>query len=802
MLLVVGQENNYIFVMVNLLGYDVEIFPNLFSITIIDLQDYLNKFRDIVNNKNKPVPLTDILSVKQIKERLSEVKCDSYFMTPNNSTQLIQMLARIANMAPSYDINGKITYTHMYGFNNHKYDKLMIAALLMYQSNYNTTGELIAKLYSISQDIINNRDDKFYSDNNQLIKNLKSYKLPYKDIDIMEVFALNKVGTGTNDKGDKIYFGKSLKQTSINIKWYELLEYTIPPISEKDKYFYEKHPTYKNYDIEQLNKLIPNQFNRYIIDEWIEPLLHYNKNDVLIVCEIVRLFIDEIKLRYNISHSYKVDVLSSSRSDIADKLFIKFYSEMSGLQPYQWRGKQTIRTKMSFKKIIFPFIEFKTDYMKNFLEDIKKVIVTSTGKDSFKKDITINKLTYTIATGGIHSQDPPRDLRSRLIKVDNPSTGCQEEIVTDKISLLSNPNLYTNDSYEYVHSDATSFYPSLMIEYNIAPAHLNKVIFPKLVKYLKDTRVNAKHSKEEYIDGIPKEILAQALKIVINSIYGKFSYEYGDTYDRLCTLQTTINGQLILLMLCEELELNGIEVVSANTDGIVIKLYKDKVETYLSIIRDFQIKTKLSFDSEEYLVYIDRDVNNYIAQETNGKISFKGAMNPNMYITDLKNGYDMPIVAKAVYEYLINGVGIWDTLYNSNNILDFCKTQNIGRQFHVGYIEQYGKDIIDSQRNVRYYISNNGVILYKIHNITGDLSRLAAGNFVTICNTLDDISINSRDINYEYYYKECLKIIDPIKLGISPKLKPDNIKKTKSGKSLLKKYSGAYDLLFNDNDYE
>lgn len=788
--------------MVNLLTYDVEIFPNLFAITIVDLQDYLNKFRDIVNAKGKPVPLTQKLSVKEIKDRLNTVKSESYFITPEDNTQLIPMLARIANMAPSYDANGKVNHTHMYGFNSNKYDKLMTAALLMYNSNYNTTGELIGKLYNTSKDIISNQDDKFYADNNQLLKGLSTYKLPYKDVDVMQIFALNKVGTGINDKGDKIYFGKSLKQTSINIQWYELLEYIIPPISEKDKYFYEKHPVYKNYNIEQLNKLIPNQFDRYIIPEWIPHLLHYNKNDDFIVCEIVRLFIDEIKLRYNISHSYNVDVLSSSRSDIADKLFIKFYSEMSGLQPYQWRGKQTIRTKMSFNKIIFPFIEFKTDYMKKILEDMRKVVITSTSKDSFKVDITINKLNYTVATGGIHSQDPPRDLRSRLIKVDNPSTGEQEEDTITNTSLIANPSLYTDDSYEYVHSDAASFYPSLMVEYNIAPAHLNETIFVKLVKYLKDTRVTAKHSKEEFIDGIPREILAQALKIVINSIYGKFNYEYGDTYDRICTLKTTINGQLILLMLCEELELNGIEVVSANTDGIVIKLYKTKVDTYLKIIRDFQLKTRLSFDSEEYLAYIDRDVNNYIAQEINGKISFKGAMNPNMYITDLKNGYDMPIVAKAVYEYLINGIGLWDTIYSSHNILDFCKTQNIGRQFHVGYTEKYGDEVIDSQRNVRYYISNNGVILYKIHNTTGDYSRLTAGNFVTICNTLDDRSINSRDINYEYYYKECLKIIDPIKLGISSKLKPDAIKKTKSGKSLLKKYSGAYDLLFNDNDYE
>ena len=45
-----------------------------------------------------------------------------------------------------------------------------------------------------------------------------------------------------------------------------------------------------------------------------------------------------------------------------------------------------------------------------------------------------------------------------------------------------------------------------------------------------------------------------------------------------------------------------------------------------------------------------------------------------------------------------------------------------------------------------------------------------------------------------------MKIIDPIKLSISPNLKADAKKKTKSGKALIKKYSGQYLTLFDDND--
>ena len=47
---------------------------------------------------------------------------------------------------------------------------------------------------------------------------------------------------------------------------------------------------------------------------------------------------------------------------------------------------------------------------------------------------------------------------------------------------------------------------------------------------------------------------------------------------------------------------------------------------------------------------------------------------------------------------------------------------------------------------------------------------------------------------------ECMKIIDPIKLNISPNLKANAQRKTKSGKSLIKKYSGQYLSLFDDNE--
>lgn len=769
--------------MIDLYAYDVEILPNLFSISVINLNDYLNVFKDIVNKKGKAIPLVQVLSVKEIKDRLDKVKRKSFYITDTNDEQLLDMLSYFNNLAPYRDKNNKAHISHLFGYNSMNYDKLMVAAFLMNATNCNNTKELIKKLYETSKRIIEFQDNKEKFRQDYYLDTLRNYQLPYTDIDVMRIFALNKCGKGVNANGETIYFPKSLKQTSINLQWYELLEYELPPISEKDAHFYYKDPTKRAMSIEQLNALI-DKWDRYIIDDWIEDELHYNLNDVFIVGEIVRLNIDEIKARYAISKSYEVDVLNSSRSNIADILFEKFYSEFSGLHPSQWKGKKTERTRMSFKRVIFPWIKFKTEPLKKLLEEMRDVTISSIGKASFLREITINNLTYTIATGGLHSQDIPRELISSV-----PFTG----------KIKENEDIWNNlndDDFIYVHADVASFYPSLIAEHNIAPAHINEGSFVKLVKWMRNARVEAKHSKEEYIDGIQKDVLVLVLKIVINSIYGKLGYEYGDICDKLAVLKVTINGQLALLMLCEELEINGIEVVSANTDGIVVKLYKKKKEIYDNIISNWQKYTKLSLDSEEYKCYINRDINNYLIEELNGKRTYKGALNPNMYLADLQNGYDMPIVAKAVEAYFLDNKPIMETLYEARNILDFCKTQNIGRQFHVE-ISCINKNnqigFIEYQRNIRYYVKNNGDNLFKVHNINKNKSNLCAGYTCKILNTLDDERIEMRDINYNYYYKECMKIIDPIKLKISPKGK---------GKSIIKKNSNNYLSLFDDNNLQ
>ena len=397
-------------------AFDVEIFPNLFSVTFVDVKDYLQKFADCEG------ALTDTLTVEEIKKRLDEVKSDVFYISDTDDSQLLNLVSYLNKMQAHYitneDKDANINQTpvryDLFGFNTLNYDNLMIAFFLMSFNRYDNTKYLIKALYEFSKKIISLQDDHeaFYQDNQVTL--VRKYRLPFASVDLFKVFHLDAASARADkDTGERIKLSKGLKGVSINLKWYELLDFKLPPIDEEEvKLYWSNKPEYKGCTAAFINNLGINDFDRYVLPKYVEPMLHYNKNDVFIVCEMIRQKPDEIKLRYSIEHAFGIHVLSSARSDISKKLLTKLYSKATGLSPRDFEKKRTERTRLSFKKIIFPHIKFKTKQLQDLLESMKKVSIYRTNKDSFSTVVDFMGTKYNIATGGIHSIDAPRELRS------------------------------------------------------------------------------------------------------------------------------------------------------------------------------------------------------------------------------------------------------------------------------------------------------------------------------------------------------------------------------------------------------
>lgn len=725
--------------------YDIEVTRNYFGVCFIDLNHYLSVFKDCVDDKGETIPLIDKLSVTEIKTRLDTVKHYRFSLFEEDGTQLFPLLEWLQYNADYF------------GYNNNKYDRLMLSALLMYYNQFDKTSKLINFLYETSQRIIRNSDNEvLWTDS--FTKMLMMNKINFRDLDLFQIFRLD-------------HFHKSLKQTSINIKWYNLLEYHMPPISELDYYYYQRLPEAKGMSIEQLNRVYRNSFERFLHPNWRSEMEVYNDNDVFICCELIRMNQEEILLRYQISREYEVNVYSASRSTIADKVIVKLYSKFTGLHSSRFIETKTIRRKIEVSEILSPKIQFLSPQLNDLLQSLHSLVLKGE-KGEFERTFTYAGTSYTLATGGLHSNEIPAIYEA-------------------------------NDSQSIVDRDVASYYPNMIRSLKVCQKHLIPKAWFKIADTIVDERIEHKHlSKDKSLSLIERTkhaVAAACLKIVANAgIFGKMGSEKSFLCDKKAMYQVTINGQLFLLMLIERLEAIGVHVISANTDGIVTIVPKGLEQRADDVCHWWEKHLGLELEFTHYKKYVTEGVNSYLTVKTNGDKKFKGRMNPKMYLEDLSKGYSSPIVAKAVTEYFINGTPVMDTLRNSKSILDFCRTQNVNRKYYIEYTHVVNHKIVveEVQRNTRFYVSLTGGSLMKVENLGWDennnpklkKSSLCAGQRVTVCNLVEDKDISELNINYLYYYNECMAIIEPIEQSRNNKGK---------GKRLVKKYYGMRNTLFD-----
>jgi hypothetical protein len=727
------------------LAYDIEVTRNYFGVCFVDLNHYLEVFKDCVDDKQEAIPLIDKISVAEIKNRLATVRRYRFSIFEDDDSELYPLLNWLQYQADYF------------GYNNNKYDRLMLSALLMYYNQFDKPSKLIEFLYDTSQRIIRNSDnDVLWQDSftNMLMKN----RLNFRDLDLFQIFRLD-------------HFHKSLKQTSINIKWYNLLEYHMPPISELDVNYYYRLTENRGLSIEQLNRLYRNSFERYLHPAWKKEMEEYNDNDVFICCELVRMNQEEIRLRYMISKEYEINVLSASRSTIADKVIVKLYSKFTGLHPKRFIDTKTIRRKIEVSEILSDKIQFLSPQLNDLLQSLRSLVLRGE-KGEFERTFTYAGTSYTLATGGLHSNEIPA--------------------------------IYVaDDKQTIVDRDVTSYYPNLIRSLKVCQKHLNPKAWFRIADTIVDERLEHKHlAKDKSLNLIQRmkhTTAAACLKIVANAgIFGKMGSEKSFLCDKKAMYKVTINGQLFLLMLIERLEDAGIHVISANTDGIVTIVPKGLEETADNICHWWEKHLGLELEFTHYSKYVTEGVNSYLTVKTDGKKKFKGRMNPKMYLEDLSKGYNSPIVAKAVTEYFINGTPVMETLRNSKSILDFCRTQNVNRKYYIEYTHVVDHKMVveEVQRNTRFYVSLTGGSLMKVEVLGWDennqpklkKSSLCAGQRVTVCNLVEDKDISELNINYLYYYNECMAIIEPIEQSRNNKGK---------GKRLVKKYYGMRNTLFD-----
>ena len=403
---------------------------------------------------------------------------------------------------------------------------------------------------------------------------------------------------------------------------------------------------------------LPYSVGKHLEPDEMENLRRYNIHDVLATEQFMVQCKGAIEFRETLGDDHR----NLSDTKIGERFFVKKLEE-SGVSCYCDRlPRQTPRTTIRVVDILLPVIRFKSLEFQRVLAHFRGLTVDGFNVKStpeYKQDY--EGVTYHFGVGGIHAS-------------------------------MNDATLMSTESAIILDFDVTSYYPSVPIAHGFYPAHLGPR-FCEVYRALKAERL--KHPKGSTQNA--------ALKIALNSVYGLSNSQYSPFYDPQYTVQTTINGQLLLAMLAEQLTtIPGLRVIQANTDGVTVLCPTASKSTVLAICKAWENTTGLDLESAEYSRMWVRDVNNYIAEHTSGKIKRIGAyrlVSEMQKMGDWHKDMSFPIVRIAASEYLLNGVPIEHTIRNHQDLFDFCGREKVARTHRLMWGNR------QTQRISRFYVT-------------------------------------------------------------------------------------------------
>lgn len=411
-----------------------------------------------------------------------------------------------------------------------------------------------------------------------------------------------------------------------------------------------------------------------ITPELREPMRRYCHNDLYTTQLLCNKLIKQIELRESMSEQYGVDLRSKSDAQIAETVIKSELEKMTGKKYRCFEAPDDYGFRYKDPGII----EFKTEKLKGIFAKIKthKFGLTANGSvkmpDFLKKEpIEFDGAKYQMGIGGLHS--------------------CEKQ---QYVKPSSNQLLFD--------IDVASYYPNIILQQQIAPKSMGAP-FLKVYQSIVDRRIKAKHAGDK--------VVADTLKIVVNGSFGKLGSKWSALYAPELLIQTTITGQLALLMLIESLAEKGVKTMSANTDGIVVLCGKDQEQTVEEIVFDWELATSYTLERTDYSAIASRDVNNYLAVKSGGRTKGKGVFAN----ASLSKNPDTLIIYKAVADYVANGTPIEQTIKECNDVKQFVKV----RQVKGGAIwrgEELGKatrfyysNTVPSDECLRYVLNGNKV---------------------------------------------------------------------------------------------
>ena len=416
--------------------------------------------------------------------------------------------------------------------------------------------------------------------------------------------------------------------------------------------------------------------------------------DCVSVAKIFRHSNEYLKIRLWIFKEIGIDCLSLDNVTCGSLILGKSYCSATNQNYAEFRDRKRFFTPVNIRDIVFPFIKFETREFNAALSSLKEFTINRKGEYP-SIPIVFKEKKFTLTGGGIHTSEEPKQYIGK-----------------------------------YIQADCVSQYPTMIHNHNLLDPTFDKVFL--------DIYHEAFEQKEIHDKDVFKRTF---FKFILNSYYGCLLNEHKPFFCPEIAFKTVINCQLLMLMLVEKLMLNNIEVTSLNTDSVDVILKDGQYDLYCSIVNDWQEISKFKLSYKYAKRVFRKDCNSYIMELEDGTVITKGDYNISDEFGKIHNYY---ISKVAAVRNILYGDDIEKTIRNHKNIYDFCLFITSPEKGDL-----YVNDI-KLQKNCRYFISNKGKCLYK--RFDSKKIELVNNRFnVSFVNEKDDISFESRDINYSFY---------------------------------------------------
>jgi len=365
-------------------------------------------------------------------------------------------------------------------------------------------------------------------------------------------------------------------------------------------------------------------------------LRRYCINDLRVTDDLYKAVEKQVALRVEMGAEYGVDLRSKSDAQIAETVL---KSEIERASSKTLRPPK-IADSATFKYLDPKIISFKGAELNEIFSRILDHKFGLSGNGSIAlpdwlKDtrIAVGGSEYQMGIGGLHS--------------------CEKS-----------QSVYAGDTHILADFDVASYYPSIILQQDIAPDNMGDD-FTAVYKSIVERRIAAKRSGDK--------VTADTLKIVVNGSFGKLGSKYSALYAPNLLIQTTITGQLALLMLIERVEAIGAKVVSANTDGIVVFAPKAMENALADVMFGWELDTSYELERNDYAALHSRDVNNYFAVKKNGLVKRKGAFAQ----VDLTKNPVFEIVSDAVADHLAGKADYCNVIRSCRDLNKFVMQRKV-----------------------------------------------------------------------------------------------------------------------------